>query len=100
VRGSPSGGGREKEVLTTMEKAKGLKGKHFRIPMTVTQDMDSFLVKLGEDARAGGGHKLAKTEILRGVILFLMKIKLSLSGAKTEEDVTDRILQVVREKGK
>ena len=73
-----------------------LKDKFFKITLTIPTDLDKELSALGHEAREKGGHKLAKTLILRALVRMLKKLEVDVTGVKTEDEFYERLLEAVK----
>lgn len=69
----------------------------FRIPLTISQEMDTWLMDLSSTMKASGGYKLPKSYILRAIIGAAMKLKIDLKGIKDQEELQHRIAEAIRE---
>ncbi len=70
----------------------------FRVPISITKSMDSWLQELSSRMKASGGYKLPKSYILRALLSAVMKLKgIDVSGVKTEEELADRILDAIKQ---
>lgn len=78
------------------QNGKGLKSEYIRVNLTLPDELDRVLQKIGNDARATGGYKLPKTMIMRALVRMLMSLDVDLSGVKTEDEFLDRILQAIK----
>ena len=73
----------------------------FRVPISITKGMDSWLQDLSSRMKASGGYKLPKSYILRSLIDAIMELKVDVIGVKTETELKKRILKAIKEyKGK
>jgi hypothetical protein len=72
------------------------KADYFRVPLTLPRELDLFLQRVGSDAKAGGGFKLAKTTIIRALIRVMMDAKLDSSGIKDEFELQDKIKAAIK----
>lgn len=68
----------------------------FRIPISVTKDMEYWLQKLSNEMKASGGYKLPKSYILRSLLTAAMKLNVDVSEVKTEKELTKRFIDAVR----
>jgi hypothetical protein len=76
------------------------KDKYFRLNLTLPSNLDSFLEDLGATAKSQGGHKLAKTVVIRALVRLLMELEkdLDLSGVKDEEELSVRIKRAIKKR--
>ena len=79
-------------------KGEDAKSDYIRVNLTLPDDLDRVLQKVGNDARASGGYKIPKTLIMRALVRLLMELNVDPSGVKTEEEFLDRILEAVKKK--
>lgn len=75
---------------------KGLKSEYIRVNLTLPDELDRVLQKLGNDARATGGYKIPKTMIMRALVRLLMTLDVDPSGVKTEDEFLERILKSIK----
>lgn len=68
----------------------------FRVPISITKDMESWLQRLSNDMKASGGYKLPKSYVLRSLLSAIMELKVDVSGVKTEEELEKRFLKAIR----
>jgi hypothetical protein len=68
----------------------------FRIPISITKDMESWLQRLSNEMKASGGYKLPKSYILRSLLNAIMELKVDVSGVKTEEELERRFLEAIK----
>ncbi|MFC1621430.1 hypothetical protein ACFL2G_03900 [Candidatus Omnitrophota bacterium] len=68
----------------------------FRVPISITKDMDKWLQELSSKMKSSGGYKLPKSYILRALLDASMNLKIDVSGVKTEEELTQRILKAIK----
>jgi len=68
----------------------------FRIPISITKDMESWLQSLGNTMKATGGYKLPKSYVLRSLLNAAMELGIDVSGVKTEEELEERILEAIK----
>ncbi len=70
----------------------------FRVPISITKGMDAGLQDLSSRMKASGGYKLPKSYILRALLSAVMKLKgIDVSGVKTEDELTVRILDAIKQ---
>ncbi|MCD6094097.1 MAG: hypothetical protein J7J51_04865 [Candidatus Omnitrophica bacterium] len=69
----------------------------FRIPVSITKDMESWLQRLSNDMKASGGYKLPKSYVLRSLLNAVMELKIDVSGVRTEEELEKRFLKAIRD---
>lgn len=85
----------------TQKKATGrfrseVKKNLFRIPISITKDMESWLQSLSNTMKATGGYKLPKSYVLRSLLNAAMELGIDVSGVKTEEELEERILEAIK----
>ncbi|MBI5614250.1 hypothetical protein HY947_04965 [Candidatus Gottesmanbacteria bacterium] len=68
----------------------------FRIPLSITKEMESWLQSLSNEMKATGGYKLPKSYILRSLINAMMKLKVDVSGVKTEGELEKRFSDAIK----
>jgi hypothetical protein len=83
----------KKQLRFRSEVKKGL----FRIPLTITREMESWLRTLSDEMKATGGYKLPKSYILRSLINAAMKLNIDVSGVKSEADLEKRFEDAIRQ---
>ena len=69
----------------------------FRIPISITREMELWLQNLSNEMKATGGYKLPKSYVIRSMINALMKLKIDVSGVKSEKDLEEKIVEVRKE---
>lgn len=74
------------------------KSEYIRVNLTLPDELDRVLQKLGNDARATGGYKIPKTMIMRALVRMLMELDVDPSGIRTEEELLERILKAVKKR--
>ncbi len=67
----------------------------YRIPLTISREMDSWLLGLSSKTKASGGYKLPKSYILRALISAAMKLDIDVNGVKDEKELADRIRHAI-----
>ena len=82
--------------MTNGRDGKGDKSEYIRVNLTLPDELDRVLQKLGSDARATGGYKIPKTMIMRALIRVLMTLDIDPSGVKTEDEFLDRVLNAIK----
>lgn len=68
----------------------------YRIPLTVTKEMEDWLYNLSKKLRDCGGYKLPKTYILRALIGAIMKLDIDLNNIKDEKELEKRIIDAIK----
>jgi len=69
----------------------------FRIPISITGDMEAWFQGLSSEMKATGGYKLPKSYILRSLIDAIMELKVDVTGVKTETELKKRILKAIKQ---
>jgi hypothetical protein len=67
----------------------------FRIPVTITKEMEHWLHKLSSEMKSSGGYKLPKSYIVRSLISAAMKLDMDVSGVKEEKDLEERFMKAI-----
>ncbi len=68
----------------------------FRVPISITREMDSWLQDLSSRMKSSGGYKLPKSYIIRALLDVAMNLKIDVSGVKTEKELVSRILRAIK----
>ena len=68
----------------------------FRIPISITREMELWLQNLSNEMKATGGYKLPKSYVIRSMINTLMKLKIDVSGVKSEKDLEEKIVEAIK----
>ena len=68
----------------------------FRVPISITKEMDSWLQDLSSRMKSSGGYKLPKSYIIRALLDAAMSLKIDISGVKTEEELAKRIFNAIK----
>lgn len=68
----------------------------FRVPISVTKDMESWLQDLSNRMKSSGGYKLPKSYIIRALLDAARALKIDVSGVKTEQELAKRILDAIK----
>lgn len=63
----------------------------FRLNLTLSHDLDAAINDVGYRARATGGARLAKTEVIRAACRLLLELKPDLTGVKSEDELLERL---------
>ncbi|MDO8885891.1 hypothetical protein [Candidatus Oleimmundimicrobium sp.] len=69
------------------------KENYIRVPITMPNDMISYLEENSLKSKITGGHKLANTEIVRAAINAIRELNVDYTSVKNEDDLRDRILE-------
>ncbi|MDP1854247.1 MAG: hypothetical protein Q8L26_08625 [Candidatus Omnitrophota bacterium] len=68
----------------------------FRVPISITRDMESWLQDLSNRMKASGGYKLPKSYVIRSLLDAAMHLKIDVSGVKSEDELKKRILDAIK----
>ncbi len=68
----------------------------FRVPISITKDMERWLQNLANEMKSSGGYKLPKSYIIRALLDAAMTLKIDVSGVKSEEELVKRILSAIK----
>jgi hypothetical protein len=68
----------------------------FRVPISITREMEMWLQGLSNEMKATGGYKLPKSYVIRSMINALMKLKIDVSGVKSEKDLEEKIVEAIK----
>jgi hypothetical protein len=68
----------------------------FRVPVSITREMEVWFQNLSNEMKATGGYKLPKSYILRSILNSIMKLEIDVSGIKTEKDLEKKILEALK----
>jgi hypothetical protein len=68
----------------------------FRVPISITKEMESWLQGLGNQMKSSGGYKLPKSYIYRAVLNAVMELEIDVTGVKTEYELVDRIRKAMK----
>lgn len=68
----------------------------FRVPISITKEMDAWLQELASSMRASGGYKLPKSFIVRALINAAMHLKPDVSYVKDEKELAKRFLTAMK----
>jgi hypothetical protein len=69
------------------------KEDYLRVPITMPEEMFTFLENVSLKSKVTGGRKLANTTIVRACVMAMMNLDVDVNGVKDEEELKDRILQ-------
>lgn len=70
----------------------------FRVPISISKETESWLQGLGNEMKMTGGYKLPKSYIMRSILNAIMKLKIDVSGIKSEKDLEKRIREAIKKK--
>ena len=68
----------------------------FRVPISITKEMESWLQEFSNNMKAAGGYKLPKSYVIRSLLDAIMKLRIDAQGVKTEEELVKRILRAIK----
>jgi len=68
----------------------------FRVPISITKEMEAWLQDLSSQMKSSGGYKLPKSYIIRALIDAAMELKVDVSEVKTEDELVKRILDAIK----
>jgi hypothetical protein len=68
----------------------------FRVPISIRREMEVWLRDLGNEMKSSGGYKLPKSYVIRALLDALKKLNIDVSGVKTEEELSKRILNAIK----
>lgn len=68
----------------------------FRVPISITKEMDIWLQEMASSMRASGGYKLPKSFIVRALIDAAMRLKPDVSDVKDEKELAKRFLTAIK----
>ena len=68
----------------------------FRVPISITKEMESWLQELSSQMKSSGGYKLPKSYIIRALLDAAMNLKIDVSNVKTEEELVKRIKSAIK----
>ena len=63
----------------------------FRLNLTLSHELDAAIDDVGYRARATGGARLAKTEVIRAACRLLLELNVDLDGVKNEDELLKRL---------
>ncbi|MBE0448764.1 MAG: hypothetical protein IBX64_11835 [Actinobacteria bacterium] len=69
------------------------KEDYLRVPITMPEEMFTYLETVSVKSKVSGGRKLANTAIVRACVMAMMDLEVDVNGVKDEEELRDRILQ-------
>lgn len=68
----------------------------FRVPISITKEMESWLQDLSSRMKSSGGYKLPKSYIIRALLNAARRLDIDISGVKDEHELVKRILDAIR----
>lgn len=68
----------------------------FRVPISITKEMEGWLQDLSNEMKSSGGYKLPKSYIIRALLEAAMTLKIDVSKVKTEEELVKRIKEAIK----
>ncbi len=69
------------------------KEDYLRVPITMPEDMFTYLESVSIKSKVSGGRKLANTVIVRACIMAMMDLDVDVNGVKDEVELKDRIIK-------
>ena len=72
------------------------KGEVFKVHVPMDKELTKYLENLGIEARASGGFRIPKTDIIKACVRAVMELNVDVDGVKTEEDLVKRIRQAIK----
>lgn len=73
---------------------------YIRLPVTLSEELISWLDEIALKAKVSGGHKLTRTSAIRACFQAIMELNVDAGGVKNEEELKNRILQAYLESAK
>ncbi|MCL4499650.1 MAG: hypothetical protein M1335_05355 [Chloroflexi bacterium] len=67
------------------------KDSYLRVPITMPEEMFTYLENLSIKSKVSGGRKLANTAIVRACVMSVMDLDLDVSGVIDEDQLKERI---------
>jgi len=71
----------------------------FRIPVTITPEMEAWFQNISNTMKSTGGYKMPRSYIARAFLNAMMTLKIDVSGVKAEEELKKRILEAIKREG-
>ncbi|MDD5409647.1 MAG: hypothetical protein PHC71_06120 [Candidatus Omnitrophica bacterium] len=68
----------------------------FRVPISITKDMEKWLQNLSNSMKSTGGYKLPKSYIIRALLDAVMHLNIDPTEVKTEEELAKRVLKAIK----
>lgn len=68
----------------------------FRVPISITKDMEKWLQNLSNSMKSTGGYKLPKSYIIRALLDAVMHLDIDPTEVKTEEELAKRVLKAIK----
>ena len=68
----------------------------FRVPISITKEMESWLQEFSNAMKVTGGYKLPKSYVVRSLLGAIMKLKIDARGVRTEGELAKRILSAIK----
>jgi len=69
------------------------KEDYLRVPITMPEEMFTYLESVSVKSKVTGGRKLANTAIVRACVMAMMDLNVDVNGVKDEEELKERILE-------
>ncbi len=67
------------------------KENYLRVPITMPEEMFSYLEEMSLKSRVTGGRKLANTSIVRACVSAVMDLDVDVTAVRDEDELKDRI---------
>ncbi len=69
------------------------KENYLRVPITMPEEMFTYLESVSIKSKVSGGRKLANTAIVRACVMAMMDLDVNVDGVKDEIELKDRIIK-------
>jgi len=69
----------------------------FRVPISISRDMERWLQDLSNKMKSSGGYKLPKSYIIRALLDAAMQLHIDVTEIKTENELVKRILKAIKQ---
>ncbi len=69
------------------------KDSYLRVPITMPEEMFTYLENMSVKSKVTGGRKLANTAIVRACVKAAMDLEIDVTGVRDEEELKDRIME-------
>jgi len=77
--------------ITSRGELKMGKENYLRVPITMPEEMFSYLEEMSLKSKVTGGRKLANTSIVRACVSAIMDLNVDVTAVKDEEELKERI---------
>jgi hypothetical protein len=68
----------------------------FRVPISITKEMEDWLQGLSNEIKSSGGYKLPKSYIIRALLNAAMELRIDVAKVKTEEELIKRLKSAIK----